>query len=92
MGGSCGDGWGSRGHKVYRSLVFQGRVRYPKRPVLGFMGEPCKLLKHKAHASPGRTKGPTKQRLVAIFKVPIRKPKITTWLEPLHPPRMNHTL
>lgn len=42
--------------------------------------------------SPGRTKGPAKQGLTAIFKVPIRKPEITTWLEPLHPPRINHTL
>lgn len=46
--------WGWRGvpeaTRVYRSLVFQGRVRYPKRPVLGLMGEPCNLLKHKARS------------------------------------------
>lgn len=66
MGGRCGDDWGSTGHKVYRSLVFQGRVRYPKRPVLGLMGEPCKLLKHKAR-SPRQNKGTNKTEAGCYF-------------------------
>lgn len=41
--------------KVYHSLVFQGRVRCPRRPTLGLLVGLCKLLKHKAQ--PRQNKG-----------------------------------
>lgn len=71
---SGGAGGGPKSTKIYHSLVLQGQVWYPRRPTLGLMEEPCKLLKHRH--SPGQNKDQQSRGRLLFLKCQLESLKL----------------